>query len=351
MRRAQAAGVQAEISSLAQAIADFKNKFGDYFPSRIILQENGGTTPINALPNNGATGDITPAQLYLRTTVAFRKFWPRVPFPCPSASASNWYDFNGNGNPDFNLSGANTIEFYMQGHECLVFFLGGIASPVFDPTNANVIGTAGMTGFGKNPTNPFSNNLVGKNMYNANRNPPLYDFNAGRLRVQVNPTTGFAVTGMPYYLDSINANVDQVANGPSGFLAYFSTNNGAGYDPNDVNIVEADNLGSTAPNPISLTFQTNLGTTVSPSPNPYTTGFPSGVSSVQYQSAQSFQIVSAGNDGVFGVGGFYNTAPSANGTLAREDSGSNNALSNSSDANLRGLERDNLTNFHNGTLD
>src|SRR4051794_7873135 len=41
VRTARNAAVAAEISQLATALADFKSKFGDYPPSRIIASESG----------------------------------------------------------------------------------------------------------------------------------------------------------------------------------------------------------------------------------------------------------------------------------------------------------------------
>ena len=58
---------------------------------------------------------------------------------------TRWYDFNGNG-VDW------TRPYILQGHECLVFFLGGIPLSDHPPSGY------GMTGFGKDPTNPFTNN-------------------------------------------------------------------------------------------------------------------------------------------------------------------------------------------------
>ena len=50
-----------------------------------------------------------------------------------------------------------------------------------------------MTGFGKDPVNPFTNNLASdpingnaNPMYSANRQPPSFEFNAGRLFLDPN---------------------------------------------------------------------------------------------------------------------------------------------------------------------
>src|SRR5208337_1020938 len=158
---AKNAAVGGEINQLAQALASFKAKYGDYPPSRIYLSEDG-----NLMPTNGstqiATGDITYAQLGQRSIAAMRKFFPRMTFNLGTAVAGKWYDFNGDslGNP---ANGA-TQQYILQGHECLVFFLGGI------PQYTGSVYAA--SGFGKDPTNPFTNNLVGAPGYSGNRQTP-----------------------------------------------------------------------------------------------------------------------------------------------------------------------------------
>jgi prepilin-type N-terminal cleavage/methylation domain-containing protein len=341
VRAARSAAVQAEINQLAQALADFKNKFGDYPPSRIAIAENGlvnisATAIVDTVPS----ADVQLGQLFQRTVTAFRKFWPRVQLSSSGGPVTGlWYDFNGNGVLDNKLM-------ILQGDQCLVFFLGGI--PTTDG-NGKILG---MSGFGKNPTNPFTNNLLKSTNYNANRNPPLFEFAASRLVPN-------QVTGMPGYTDSLNT---PKTGGPLGFYAYFSTNNGQGYDPNDVNKDttfgdpgETDNNGT----PIGMSFLVSqpvyaggsttplaVPITQSPSPNPYTSGPPAGtpsVASVSYQNNQSFQIISPGLDGIYGVGGWYD--PTQGAPLMAE------GPSNSSDPALRVPEKDNLTNFHNGRLE
>ena len=101
----------AEINQLAQALASFKNKYGDYPPSRIYLSEDG-----NLMPPQGnaqiATGDITYAQLGQRSIAAMRKFFPRVDLqPRPELPTGKWYDFNGDGLSVTNGDHASTTFF------------------------------------------------------------------------------------------------------------------------------------------------------------------------------------------------------------------------------------------------
>jgi prepilin-type N-terminal cleavage/methylation domain-containing protein len=383
LRTARQAAVSSEINAMAQALAQFNSQFGGYPPSRVILMENGNyATLINSTtipvaqfnPNtpgwapSGGTGDITVGQLATRTIQAFRRFWPKVQLstsgvpPNIANSAANgtytyYYDFNGNGVCDQNA-------YILQGHECLVFFLGGI--PLANPLTYSDPGsvTFGMTGFGSDPTNPFSNSVVGSSMYNTNRASPLYQFNPGRLFLDPsNITNGGVSPGIPGYYDTLNNGPPiGVGTGSStiSFFAYFSAYGNGNYDPNDVNFYESDqNLQG----PISLqyyvSFPTTAGTVaagngmaylaVSPSPNPYTSTATAGTQSgtVTYQSPQTFQIISSGVDGLYGVGGQY-VAPSQSATVDLPLDPAH--TTNTSDANIRRREFDNLTNFKSGTL-
>jgi len=367
VRRARNAAVSAEINQLAQALEQFKSKYGDYPPSRVLLVENGnysqylGNTSLSASDaNSPGTGDITIGQLAVRSMTAIRKFWPRVQLSTsttpPNISTTYWYDFNGNGT----LDGA----YILHGHECLVFFLGGV--PLYDSSSQGF----GMTGFGKDPNNPFSNSISvdsrynnGPNpMYNANRQPPIFEFNPGRLyqdpsnATQPNNPANWG-WGIPGYYDTLGSEPPQNATGTEGtnFFAYFSANGSGNYDPNDVNFQEADNQGVV---PISLQYYvgyniygsttTSPYTAVSPSPNPYTSTLTAGTSSgtVTYQKPQTFQIISSGADGFYGVGGQYQ-ALTTSATVPLPYDANNTSTT---DGSIRQREYDNLSNFKSGTL-
>ena len=80
------------------------------------------------------------------------------------------------------LSNGVPQAYILQGHECLVFFLGGIP--------LQTASGYGMTGFGKDPTNPFTNNLNISSNYSNNRQAPFFEFNPGRLVLDpTNPYT------------------------------------------------------------------------------------------------------------------------------------------------------------------
>jgi hypothetical protein len=260
--------------------------------------------------------------------------------------------------------------------------LGGIPQP--DLNNPGVF--LGMTGFGTDPTNPFTNNQNNGNAaYGPNRTPPFYEFVASRLQVMTAyqlRSAGMTLAGpyyqaphtvFPGYLDSLssqtvlnNSNANPVkvpSSGQNNFYAYFSTNNGQGYDPNDVNFMNQNyDVDVNGGFPLVLTFNVpfafpTLGPIYSPSPNPYTTGEPytqpattgQAPPNVTYQNPQSFQIISPGLDGAYGLGGLYN--PNSPTSPLPQYPTSPVNLSNTSDTDVRNMERDNLTNFHNGKLD
>ena len=359
VRAARNASVQAEINQMAQALADFKTKYGDYPPSRVILAENGripsvavsnisgGLDPTGKIPT-----DISGLQLANRTVNAMRKFWPRAPFTIGGVLDGTstldpgfgklWFDFNGNGVAEIT---ASATPLYLQGHECLVFFLGGI------PLTINN-GQISVIGFDKNPINPFTNGLINSGaMYSANRNPPFFPFDGGRL----NYTNGSS-SQIPGYLDSLRSQPAK-----QNFYAYFSTNNGSGYDPNDMNVkndADFDNTGTQVAlqfcAPLAIPAQTGQSQrTLSFSPNPYTMGSTVPNMSLNqtpaYINAQSYQIISPGTDGGYGTGGIYAAIPA--GGSPELASTPQNSLTNSNDAGIRTIERDNLTNFHNGKLE
>ncbi len=355
LRTAKNAAVGGEINQLAQALNAFKAKYGEYPPSRILLVENGNYGQFMTNTALG-TGDITIGQLAQRSVAALRKYFPRVVLNTSSGAvfANNstlWYDFNGDGCLLTNCTSGVPQAYILQGHECLVFFLGGI--PVQTSTGY------AMTGFGKDPTNPFSNSLVGNSMYSNNRQPALFEFNAGQLAQDpTNPypsSLGLVLPGIPGYLDSLGNSPPGSGSGLINFYAYFSAYGNGGYDPNDVNFAtapdaELDSTGAVAELNYSVGFPIppfpGPNPAISPAPNPYTstTTVPAtGVTT--FLNPQTFQIISSGLDGLYGVGGQYSPGNSAE-SLPFD---ATNTIT--SDAGIRLRERDNITNFHNGKLE
>jgi general secretion pathway protein G len=253
--------------------------------------------------------------------------------PNGSGALTGWYDFNGNGTND---SGTTSAAYILDGRECLTFFLGGV--PSYAPGTPPVF-AGGMSGFSRNPQNPFLNNVLGNVNFSNNRSQPLFEFSGNRLQFLPEELTGTRTpTGVPGYGDPNSSST--IAN----FYAYFSAYGTSNYDPNDVNAYdptsgatfETDVNGNAASLSFLVSFPVLTGppnVTSSPSPNPYTNSITT--TAVSYWNTNSFQIISPGADYHYGTGGQY--TPDASTTLP-------------TNGNDRTYERDNLSNFHNGRL-
>jgi prepilin-type N-terminal cleavage/methylation domain-containing protein len=333
VRTARDATVTAEINQIGTALADFKSKYNKYPPSRLILREDGiyntgsaallsAATWFGTETFTGTANDLTYGELASRSLKFFKSTWPRAYFvegtPPASYPAGTLptNDFNGNGSMD----SAST---YLEGHECLVFFLGGVPITV-------VNGGPGVSGFANSPTNPFSS-------VSSNRTAPMMEFRVSRL-------VDNDGDGMYGYVDPLGSGTEL------RYYAYFSTNSGGGYDPNDVNFSAAAGEIDTLDPSESLSRTYNVGfrpaaTLVSsPVPNPYTTGGPLITSTnlrVNFVNPDGYQLISAGRDGLYGLGGQY--SPNDLSSKLPGDAGAT--------AGQRQGERDNLTNFANGHLD
>lgn len=359
VRKTREAGCVADINLIAQALASFKAKFNDYPPSRIVLVENGNFSV------NNLSGNPTLKALQARSITYLRKFWPRVVINTADAAVTTipggWYDFDGDGNNN----GASP--YMLTGSQCLTFFLGGI--PQFSPG----AGWA-MTGFGKNPANPFQNATV-----TTNRTAPFMEFQGSRL--VIDPTNAVPPpNGFPGYLDNLGSYSDQ--NEPP-LYAYFSSYAGAGYDPDDCNMSEPATDGSQprifgAFNTRNAAFGTYIegSTTIcsSPAPNPYTADPPvptddsgkvvtTSAKPTIYLNAQSYQIISPGYDRLYGIGGQYTTkyenttvpfvvtsGGGYKGNTWQTQLANSNVTGQDLPADTRTVENDNLTNLASGRL-
>src|SRR5437660_2750022 len=113
-----------EISDLAVAIENFKSHFKiqDQIPSRFRLREDLYGYLLEP-------GDPIDADSFAFLKRLFPKLpTPTAPYPNPG---SVWIDWNSNG----------VVEdaFDLEGHQCLVFFLGGV--PTSNPNNCNGFST------------------------------------------------------------------------------------------------------------------------------------------------------------------------------------------------------------------
>jgi general secretion pathway protein G len=325
VRNANDARVSAEVQLLSQALAEFKQKYGDYPPSRVVLSETGYYNVADA--TQLAPGDITYGQLAERSVRYLRKFFPRAIFSTtgPIYNASGWHDFNGNATLE-------TEPYLLEGHECLVFFLGGIPS----------FSGSGVTGFAKNPVNPFAGDSPNPAVGTTNRMPALFEFRPERL-VQDD------ADGIPGYLDPYATPGSAPTEGNTRFFLYFYGYGNNAYDPNDVNSIFE---------PLPKQFVTSTGVMASPGPNPYTSGpaVPAGAATVAFSrfvNPDAFQIISAGADGYYGLGGQY-SGDATNDKLpvsTEADYVAGDANTQRLMTEARARERDNVTNFTRGRID
>jgi len=131
---------KADIGDLGTAIEAFMAKYDVKFvPSQIILYED------MTYPNKATAGHIDQVSWNFLVKWSKKRLQANVPI-----------DWNGNGS-------TKDPPVVLEGHQCLVFFLGGIPVP-----------SGGCQGFATNLANP--------NDPNATRDPPLYEFKTNRLR-------------------------------------------------------------------------------------------------------------------------------------------------------------------------
>jgi len=341
---------------MQQALAQFKSQYGVHPPSRIILSETGDYSTATISNQTGLSANYAAA-LAQRSVSYLRRIWPRMILSTtgPIINAqTKVYDFTGTGFTDaFGKQVLPTVH-GIQGAECLVFFLGGI------PQRLDSGGYA-VVGFAKNPQNPMLNADTAHGG-TTNRSAPLFEFRPGRL-VDLDATPN----GFPEYLDGLGG----ISPRP---YVYFSAYEGQGYDPDDNNYFDAGD-SPLYPNGVFGGFSSSNAATpkqfynantrpdiiASEAPNPYTVGSPLPVTAtgdidptnrkpIEYVNKNSFQLFSAGIDNDFGIGGAFDSNNSQE-SLTYTANANFEATQQTLDAAIRKRERDNLTNFNNGTLD
>jgi prepilin-type N-terminal cleavage/methylation domain-containing protein len=157
---------------------------------------------------------------------------------------------------DWNNDGTiSTTPLILEGQQCLVFFLGGIPQTT---------GTLGTLGFSTDPTNPTNNT--------ATRRGPFYEFKSNRLRTASNGN------GFLEYIDGFKSSQ---ANAPYAYFSSYKITNGyARYASTGTS--DCQSLG------VAPYIQSITGSAASPT--------------INFFNPNSFQIISAGKDGVFGPG-------------------------------------------------
>lgn len=157
--------------------------------------------------------------------------------------------------------GGSTGAMILEGQQCLVFYLGGISS--------NSGGVRKMLGFSTNTSDPTD--LSSKERYG-----PYYNFESGRLADGTNYNSYGAPASFYVYLDRYE----------TPFAYFGGTGSANSYIPDG-----CPKLGVTA----------------------YSEG------SGKYTNPTTFQIISAGKDKVFGVGGLWDPKAGSSSGPARDD--------------------------------
>jgi general secretion pathway protein G len=277
MRRGAVTRQASELATLNQALEAFRTRFGIYPPSRIRLREN---TKYAANPSNPDYEFDQHSLKYLR------RVWPNIALvthtdpsqrgvPVDRAadailwckddpSKEEFKDQNSQGNL---LTLGRTYE--LEGDECLVFFLGGVAEFTYEsgasyPADRDRPKTIVLHGFSARPTNPggIPRADIPQTM---SRVDPLFEFDTRRLFIR----TGLDNVAPPVETEAQDFKGVRTGTtwtdrlGPSGSaegqdgkmpsyrpvisnafnarsVAYFSSYEGQGYRPNDVNIPETD---------------------------------------------------------------------------------------------------------------
>lgn len=329
----------AELSQIDIALTNFKGKYGIYPPSRIRLRNwvatsnsSYATTPSAPATEAYALNDLLDAH-----SIAYlRRIWPGIKLPIVQNKGDTAMIEQPTSNLIWYVDNSTAQEVAhtpldLEGDQCLVFFLGGIAER--RGPNDFV-----LHGFAENPMNP-SDIPNTTNPQSLARTQPYYNFDASRLYLRYD-NSALIDTGIRF-AEQINGSIPDfyatgfqpgsTANNYLGRLpsykvlnadtsapmpvAYFSSYEGRGYRPDDINIPDPVNAGTGLD---SIAFQlvwptiTVANTPVSLEPNPYSrnaagpanrAGAGATNSIIQCYNPKTYQIILPGSDNLFGAGG------------------------------------------------
>jgi prepilin-type N-terminal cleavage/methylation domain-containing protein len=252
---------RADISDMEQAMKSMMLSRKDLksLPSRLHLSK---------LNNYGASQLDLDSKAYLQARFGRDACCNFTPLPSANYPTVAFIDWNGDGNKN--------EELYLEGEQCLVFHLGGVPA---SSTSGN--GQFRMAGFSQNELNPAQAPASG----GEKRDGPFYEFQSNRLKMMTSAIAGnTAGAQFPIYLDRYNAQVNHAwgTGTPYAYFSAYGSSAGGNYSKYG---------GSDCP---------TLGV------SPY---FTATAPYMQYVLPNDFQIISAGNNGVFGPGGLWN--PSA----------------------------------------
>jgi len=285
---------RSDMSAMTAALQQFKAKYGFYPPSRLFLANSLATYTSNA-------GDPLVADS-LATLMAM--------FPNMSWNGVDWS--GGLGMPP-------TGGVVLEGDQCLVFFLGGIPS--------SPGGTNACLGFSKSVGNPTQ--AGGERL-------KFYEFQPARLtQIHDTPATPAQFNKFFSYVNAhLNKPYAYFSPGRRGQGSYNSTWV-TGTAPNTRGTgLGGPPLVGTTPNPYrnsdcNFTAK-SLG--VNPYASVWSTAAPAAISFI---NPDSFQLISAGRDGVFGPG---------------TTSGTTVWTPTNTVVNLNGPGNDDISNFHDRNL-
>ena len=246
--RIPVATTQNDILQLSTAMNAFYSKYKFYPPNRFRLCSSRTRYTTNPSPN-------TEPQLDPQSIAAISTMFPNINW-----TAIAW-------------DGANTnIYTILEGDQCLVFFLGGIPNGNGKPP----------LGFSTNPANP----AAAATAADPDRIKWMNSFDGSRIMILTHPVADRSTGTFPSYLDGFAANLPAAGN-PAGTkqkqpYLYFSSmslvKRENGYDP-------------TASSPLNISVSPYSQV---PASNP-----------IKYWNSSTFQIISAGPDGSFGIGGAW----------------------------------------------
>ena len=246
----------ADIKDIESALLAFKDVHGVFPPSSLVLPEDSDLWTT-------ATATSTPTAAQVQSTLRFlNEVFPQWSPPAATIDL------------DWNQDGDTSDVVYLNGSECLLFFLGGGRQSGTVPLGEQV-----HIGFSKDPTQPFT---IGT----TNREKPYFEIKSSRL-----VDTDF--DNMPEYVDQFP---DQATP-----YAYFRAVRDGIYTTAGINGILGDADDETPPSgPALVYYKSDIDATPG-TPTVDTSSVPTGI---PYGNGR-FQLISPGPDGVFGTGGQY----------------------------------------------
>ncbi len=275
--RGQEAKNRSELMQLEMAVQAFKTQYNFYPPSRMLLCDR-DTDYAAYAQRGGAWALLANDSMYYLHTMFPRLLWSTPQPAAPNLALWQGMDWNADGRASSSpLSPANDYEKLLLGDQCLVWFLGGSPFPTFDGTPFDLLHSrypVSLIGYATNPSNPAPATYpvppTGAPAATT-RTPLFYEFQPNRLVDVHSPSGGNPRSGQRWAFPSY---LDAYGRAPYLYLSSYRENNGyERYGPGD-----------------------GVGNNVLGAIRPYRD------TSGRYYKANSFQIISAGRNGIFCAG-------------------------------------------------